>query len=125
MCRNFNKCTFFFQFTFSEFSWWDREHIPINEAFDNETFHELIWAADDTYATNLHYAISPWTKGPFFGIEPINQVITFRCFDFYIFDGEKIAYNWMLLDAPHILHQAGYEILPNNLRLNPFKKFIA
>jgi len=96
-------------------SWWDREHIPINLAFDNETFHELIWAGDDTYATNLHYAMSPWTKGPFFGIEPINEVIVFRCFDFYIFDGEKIAYNWMLLDAPHILHQAGYEVLPNNL----------
>merc|ERR1711963_188655 len=27
-------------------SWYDREHIPINEAFDNQTFHQMIFAAE-------------------------------------------------------------------------------
>jgi hypothetical protein len=28
-------------------SWWLREHIPINEAFDNQTFTQIIFAAED------------------------------------------------------------------------------
>ena len=44
-------------------SWYDREHIPINEAFDNQTFHQMIFAAEEDFATTTTYAIAPWTKG--------------------------------------------------------------
>ena len=40
------------------FSWWDREHIPINEAFDNQTFNQMIFAAEEDYATTTTYPLS-------------------------------------------------------------------
>jgi len=96
-------------------SWWDREHIPINEAFDNQTFNQMIFAAEEDFATTTTYAIAPWDKGPFCGVPAPNKVVRYRIFDFYIMRDDKIWYNWMILDCIHLLYQAGYEVLPNNL----------
>ena len=93
---------------------YDREHIPINEAFDNQTFHQMIFAAEEDFATTTTYAIAPWTKGEFFGVPAPNKIVRYRIFDFYIMREDKIWYNWMILDAVHLLYQAGYDILPNN-----------
>ena len=97
------------------FSWWDREHIPINEAFDNQTFNQMIFAAEEDYATTTTYAIAPWDKGSFFGVPAPNKLVRYRIFDFYIMREDKIWYNWMILDSIHLLYQAGYDVLPNNL----------
>ena len=97
------------------FSWWDREHIPINEAFDNQTFNQMIFAAEEDYATTTTYAIAPWDKGSFFGVPAPNMLVRYRIFDFYIMREDKIWYNWMILDSIHLLYQAGYDVLPNNL----------
>ena len=65
------------------FSWYDREHIPINMAFDNQTFNQIIFAADDETATTTTYAVAPWTKGPFLGVDPPQKIVRYRIFDFY------------------------------------------
>lgn len=96
-------------------SWYDREHIPINQAFDNQTFHQMIFAAEASAATTTTYAIAPWSKGPFFGIAAPNKMVRYRILDFYILKEDKIWYNWMLLDAVHLFYQAGYDVLPNNI----------
>ena len=72
------------------FSWYDREHIPINEAFDNETFNQIIFAADDESATTTTYAVAPWTKGSFFGVNAPQKVVRYRIFDFYQMKDGKI-----------------------------------
>jgi predicted ester cyclase len=95
-------------------SWWLREHIPINEAFDNQTFTQIIFAAEDNTATHTTYAIAPWTKGPFIGLKPPQKVVQYRIFDFYKLKNGKISYNWMILDTVHLLLEAGYDVLPNN-----------
>jgi len=101
-------------------SWYDREHIPINEAFDNETFNQVIFAADDETATTTTYAVAPWTKGSFFGVNAPNKIVRYRIFDFYKMKNGKIWYNWMVLDSVHLMYEAGYDVLPNNL--NPLKQ---
>ena len=73
------------------FSWWLREHIPINEAFDNQTFTQIIFAAEDDTATHTTYAIAPWTKGPFIGLKPPQKVVRYRIFDFYKLKDGKIS----------------------------------
>jgi len=95
-------------------SWWDREHIPINEAFDNETFNQIIFASEEDTATTTTYAIAPWTKGPFLGVQAPNKVVRYRIFDFYKLRGDKICYNWMILDSVHLLYEAGFDVLPRN-----------
>ena len=54
-------------------------------------------------------------QGPFFGVDAPNKIVRYRIFDFYIMREDKIWYNWMILDAVHLLYQAGYDILPNNI----------
>ena len=76
---------------FLSFSWWLREHIPINEAFDNQTFTQIIFAAEDDTATHTTYAIAPWTKGPFIGLNPPQKVVRYRIFDFYQLKNGKIS----------------------------------
>ena len=76
---------------FLSFSWWLREHIPINEAFDNQTFTQIIFAAEDDAATHTTYAIAPWTKGPFIGLNPPQKVVRYRIFDFYQLRNGKIS----------------------------------
>ena len=83
---NFNKIPFL-----PFFSWWLREHIPINEAFDNQTFTQIIFAAEDDTATHTTYAIAPWTKGPFIGLKPPQKVVRYRIFDFYKLKNGKIS----------------------------------
>jgi len=101
-------------------SWYDREHIPLNQAMDNETFNQVIFAADEEHATTTTYAIAPWTKASFFGVKAPNKVIRYRIFDFYKMRDGKIWYNWMVLDSIHMMFEAGYNVLPKNL--NPLKQ---
>ena len=101
-------------------SWWLREHIPINQAFDNQTFNQIIFAAEENTATTTTYAIAPWTKGPFVGQPPPNRIVRYRIFDFYRMKNDKICYNWMILDTVHLLFEAGHNVLPRNK--NPLKQ---
>lgn len=71
-------------------SWYQREHIPMNEAFDNQTFNQMIFAAEETLATTTTYAVTPWTKGPFIGVESPNITVRYRIFDFYKLRNDKI-----------------------------------
>ena len=77
---------------FIVFSWYDREHIPINLAFDNQIFNQIIFASEELTATTTTYAVAPWTKGPFLGVAAPKKVVRYRIFDFYRMDstGQKI-----------------------------------
>jgi len=93
--------------------WWENEHIPYNMAFDNTTFNQMIFAAEDTTATTTTYANTRW-KGPFCTAEPSENMMpaTMRIFDFYLMRGNKIFYNWMMIDTVDLMLQAGHRVLP-------------
>jgi len=94
--------------------WFDREHIPYNLAFDNTTFNQMIFASEDTTATTTTYAKATW-KGDLAtipGSKLVGKEVTMRIYDFYIMEGEKIFYNWMLLDTVGLMLEAGYRVLP-------------
>jgi len=95
--------------------WWDNEHIPYNMAFDNATFNQMIFAAEETTATTTTYANVRW-KGPFCTVEPSEDMMpaTMRIFDFYLMRGNKIFYNWMLIDTVDLMLQAGHRVLPKS-----------
>ena len=98
--------------------WWENEHIPYNMAFDNTTFNQMIFAAEETTATTTTYANTRW-KGPFCTAEPSVKMMpaTMRIFDFYLMRGNKIFYNWMIIDTVDLMLQAGHRVLPqSNLR---------
>ena len=93
--------------------WWDNEHIPYNMAFDNATFNQMIFAAEETTATTTTYANVQW-KGPFCTVEPSTNMMpaTMRIFDFYLMRGDHIFYNWMMIDTVDLMLQAGTRALP-------------
>jgi len=95
--------------------WWDAEHIPYNLAFDNTTFNQMIFAAEETTATTTTYANTRW-KGPFCTVEPNTEMMpaTMRIFDFYLMRGNKIFYNWMIIDTVDLMLQAGRRVLPKS-----------
>ena len=93
--------------------WWDNEHIPYNMAFDNATFNQMIFAAEETTATTTTYANVQW-KGPFCTVQPSSNMMpaTMRIFDFYLMRGDHIFYNWMMIDTVDLMLQAGTRALP-------------
>merc|ERR1711988_1103840 len=95
--------------------WWDNEHIPYNMAFDNATFNQMIFAAEETTATTTTYANVQW-KGPFCTVEPSTNMMpaTMRIFDFYLMRGDHIFYNWMMIDTVDLMLQAGTRALPKS-----------
>jgi len=95
--------------------WWDNEHIPYNMAFDNTTFNQMIFAAEETTATTTTYANTRW-KGPFCTVEPSTDMMpaTMRIFDFYLMRGDHIFYNWMMIDTVDLMLQAGVRALPKS-----------
>lgn len=96
--------------------WYDKEHIPYNLAFDNCTFSQMIFASEDETATTTTYAKATW-KGDLAtipGSEHMGKEVTIRIYDFYIMRGEKIFYNWMLLDTVGLMLEVGYRVLPKS-----------
>merc|ERR1711874_657884 len=95
--------------------WWENEHIPYNMAFDNTTFNQMIFAAEETTATTTTYANTRW-KGPFCTVQPSEVMMpaTMRIFDFYLMRGNKIFYNWMIIDTVDLMLQAGHRVLPKS-----------
>ena len=73
----------------------------------------MIFAAEETTATTTTYANVRW-KGPFCTVEPSEDMMpaTMRIFDFYLMRGNKIFYNWMLIDTVDLMLQAGHRVLP-------------
>ena len=73
----------------------------------------MIFAAEETTATTTTYANTRW-KGPFCTVEPNTEMMpaTMRIFDFYLMRGNKIFYNWMIIDTVDLMLQAGRRVLP-------------
>ena len=73
----------------------------------------MIFASEETTATTTTYANSQW-KGPFCTVEPSSEMmaVTMRIFDFYLMRGDKIFYNWMIIDTVDLMLQAGVRALP-------------
>jgi len=95
-------------------AWFDKEHIPYNLAFDNCTFNQMIFASEEETATTTTYAKATWKGdlGTIPGSKLKGQEVTIRIYDFYIMRGNKIFYNWMLLDTVGLMLEAGYRVLP-------------
>ena len=73
----------------------------------------MIFASEEMTATTTTYANTRW-KGPFCTVEPSEDMMTatMRIFDFYQLRGNKIFYNWMLIDTVDLMLQAGTRALP-------------
>jgi len=97
-------------------AWFYAEHIPYNLAFDNVSFSQMIFASEEETATTTTYAKSQWKGdiGTIPGSEKIGLEVTMRIYDFYIMRGNKIFYNWMLLDFVELMYYAGYRVLPKS-----------
>ena len=74
---------------------------------------QMIFAAEETTATTTTYANAKW-KAPFCTAEPSEDwmSVTMRIYDFYLMRGNKIWYNWMLIDVVDLMLQAGHQVLP-------------
>ena len=67
----------------------------------------------DVAGTPTTYANTNW-KGPFCSMDPssIMMPTTMRILDFYRMKGNKIQYNWMMIDTVDLMRQAGRQVLP-------------
>merc|ERR1712166_1737818 len=91
--------------------WYDHEHIPFNLAFTNVVFNQMIFAGDDGTATTNTYATALFSNN-FATVPHTGTMIHIRICDFYRMDGDRISYNWMMLDMVGIMLQAGHRVLP-------------
>ena len=96
--------------------WFDGEHVAFNRGFDEVVFNQLLFLGEDTSASTTTYALARW-YGEFAGMQPTGDVVRLRICDFYRMRGERISYNWMMLDLPDLLRQAGRRVLPQAPRL--------
>lgn len=91
--------------------WFNGEHVPFNRAFDQVHFNQLLFLGDNDTASTTTYALARW-YGSLAGMQPSGELVRIRICDFYRMAGDRIAYNWMMLDLPDILRQAGRRVLP-------------
>jgi len=91
--------------------WYNHEHIPFNLAFKTVVFNQMIFAGATTTATTTTYANALW-YGDFGSIPHTGKMVTIRICDFYRMAGDRIAYNWMMLDMVDLMLQAGFRVLP-------------
>jgi len=94
----------------------DNEHIPFNLAFDNTTFAKMIWIGGEDTASLIAYGKAIWIGdlGTVPGSQHAGQEVTIWDLDFYQIDpaGERISYNWCLIDFIDLMRQLGYQVLP-------------
>jgi len=96
--------------------WFEKEHIPYHLAFDNSTFNQMIFISEEDTATTTTYAKAKW-KGDLAtipGSQMVGKEVTIRIYDFYIMEGDKIFYDWMLLDTVGLMLETGYRVLPKS-----------
>jgi len=91
--------------------WYDHEHIPFNLAFQGVVFNQMIFAGDVSTATTKTYANAFW-GGDFGSVPHTGGMIHISICDFYQMDGDRIRYNWMMLDMVDLMLQAGHRVLP-------------
>ena len=91
--------------------WFFGEHVTWNLAFTDVTFNQLVFAGERASATTTTYALASW-RGPFAGVAPSNATVRIRICDFYRFRGERISYNWMMLDVADMMRASGRRVLP-------------
>lgn len=90
---------------------YEGEHVPWNRAFDDVSFNQLLFLGEESSATTTTYALARW-RGAFLGQPPSGDRVRVRICDFYRLRGRRIAYNWMMLDVPDLLRQAGRRVVP-------------
>lgn len=91
--------------------WFEGEHVPFNLAFHSVYFNQLLFLGENTTASTTTYAQAHWF-GPLVGLPPTGELVRIRICDFYRMKGERISVNWMMLDLPDLLRQAGRRVLP-------------
>ena len=88
-------------------SWFEGEHVHWNRAFDQVAFNQLIFIGEEASASTTTYATARW-YGELAGMgKPTGGRVRVRICDFYRLAGDRISYNWMMLDLPDVLRQAG------------------
>tara|TARA_B110001452_G_scaffold246837_1_gene232449 strand:- start:2283 stop:3398 length:1116 start_codon:yes stop_codon:yes gene_type:complete len=78
---------------------------------DSVYFSQLLFLGENATASTTTYAQARW-YGPLASLPPSGELVRIRICDFYRMQGERISYNWMMLDLPDLLRQAGRRVLP-------------
>jgi len=94
-------------------AWFNGEHMHYNTALPDCQFVDFIRAATHNMVTSASYGLAQW-KGDFAGVPaPANHPwVHIRDLDFYLLDGDRIKYNWCIVDVVDLLIQGGYDVLP-------------
>lgn len=95
--------------------WYEGEHLQYNEAFPNFKSTNFLFLGEEVNASLQSYHTFRW-NGSFGGVPPPDHspLIYSKDLDFYIFEGDMIAYNWCMIDVVSILQQGGYQVLPKS-----------
>ena len=93
-------------------AWFEGEHTRWNRAFDNVAFNQLIFIGEDASGSTTTYAVARWYGELASMGLPTGSTVRVRICDFYRLEGERISINWMMLDLPDVLRQAGRRVLP-------------
>jgi len=91
--------------------WYDSEHIPYNRAFNSCAFSQMIFVGDNTTASTTTYGTA-MMQGDFGRLKRTGKITNIRICDFYKIEGQRISYNWMMLDMVDLMLQAGFRVLP-------------
>jgi len=93
--------------------WFEGEHMHFNEAIPDSQWEDFIRASTNQTCTSATYGLARWS-GEFAGVPPPagSPKVIIRDLDFYQVDGDKISYNWCLIDVVDLFEQVGYNVLP-------------
>eukprot|EP00929_Paragymnodinium_shiwhaense_P046578 TRINITY_DN2371_c0_g1_i1.p1 TRINITY_DN2371_c0_g1~~TRINITY_DN2371_c0_g1_i1.p1 ORF type:complete len:409 (+),score=87.89 TRINITY_DN2371_c0_g1_i1:96-1322(+) len=89
-------------------NWFRTEHIEVNNAFKSVKFNQMIFVGEEATASTTTYATGFWLEDFAYGaLKATKKPVVFRICDFYRFHGDRIAYNWMMIDMVGLAHETG------------------
>jgi len=96
-------------------AWFEGEHMHFNQAIPDSQWQDFIRAATETTATSASYGLANWVD-EWAGVPPPpdHPKVRISDLDFYEIRGNKIAYNWCIVDVVDLFEQVGYKILPES-----------
>eukprot|EP00929_Paragymnodinium_shiwhaense_P056546 TRINITY_DN282_c0_g2_i1.p1 TRINITY_DN282_c0_g2~~TRINITY_DN282_c0_g2_i1.p1 ORF type:complete len:593 (+),score=124.87 TRINITY_DN282_c0_g2_i1:72-1850(+) len=90
------------------YDWFKGEHIEVNDAFKAVKFNQMIFVGEEATGSTTTYGKAFWRNDFAYGkMKATHKPVMFRICDFYRFRGDKISYNWMMIDMVGLAHQSG------------------
>ena len=91
--------------------WFKSEMWTWTTAFPWVSFNQMIFVGSGPNASTTTYAVGDW-EGALGVLAPSGKRMLVRICDFYHFAGERISYNWMMIDVADFMRASGRRVLP-------------